>query len=78
MMQQSRMICKTYLVPVFWLDAIYPPGLIQLDAFVGGMASKQQIVSGVDSPCKPHEEKAVDAHHCIANTQGRNMMQGAW
>lgn len=64
-------ICSVavYHIPVFGLHTVDPPHLIQLDALIGNMAGKQQVVSGVDGPCKSHEQQAVDTHHCISTNK---------
>lgn len=48
-----------------------PAELVELHCFVGHVAGQQQVIPRLDFPCEPHEEQAVDAHHCGRGEAGR-------
>ena len=45
--------------------------LAYLYGLVGCMASKKQIVSRLNHPCKSHEQCWIDAHNCRTNIKTR-------
>lgn len=47
-------------LPAYSLIADSSAQLIKLRDLVGGMASEKEVIAGLDHPCEPHEQQAVD------------------